>query len=292
VPLISITLSDLWLIWLRFTGLLLGAIGLKKKSRDWGTVYDSVTKRPLDPVYVSLINAETGKEITGAITDIDGRYGFLVLPGKYRLEAKKTNYIQPSKKMVGRSFDEVYNDLYFGEELLITQEGQIISKNIPMDSLSFDWNEFAKTKMNVNKFIRQNDITWAKISNIIFSIGAVVALMALIVAPEPYNYIIAGFYVLAYILNYSMRTKKAGILTERSTKAPLSFAIVSVYREGEDTPLTKKIADKFGAYYALVPKGNYSIKVEKKNDDGSYTDIFKSSVVYIKNGLINENLAL
>jgi len=293
VPLISVSFSDLWLMLLRFLGLLMGALGLKKKSRSWGTVYDSVTKRPLDPVYVSLINSETGKEVSSAITDLDGRYGFLVMPGKYKLVAQKTNYIQPSVKMAGKVFDEVYNDLYFGEELLITQEGQIISKNIPMDSLSFDWNEFAKIKMNVNTFMKGRDITWAKISSVIFFIGAVVAFVAVFAAPEPYNYIIAGIYVLAYLLNYLVfQTKKSGTLTEGSTGAPLSFAIISIFREGETVPLTKKIADKFGAYYALVPNGKYSIKIEKKNNDGSYSEIFNSSVVYIKSGVINENLAL
>jgi hypothetical protein len=293
VPFVSVSFSDLWLIWLRFLGLLLGAIGLKKKSRSWGTVYDSITKRPLDPVYVSLVDVATNKEVAGAITDIDGRYGFLVMPGKYKIVAQKTNYIQPSVKMKGQLFDEVYNDLYFGEEILVTEEGQIIAKNIPMDSFSFDWNEFAKTKMNVNKFIRQKDITWAKISGIIFFIGAIVAFVAVFAAPEPYNYIIAGFYTLAYVLNYVVfGTKKSGTLTEKNTNSPLSFAIVSIFREGEDTPLTKKIADKFGSYYSLVPKGRYYIKVEKKNDDGTYKEIFQSSVVVIKGGVINEDLAL
>lgn len=293
VPLVSVSFSDLGLILLRFIGLLLGSFGLKKKSRQWGTVYDSVTKRPLDPVYVSLISLETNKEISGAITDIDGRYGFLVLPGKYRIEAQKTNYIQPSVKMRGKSFDEVYNDLYFGEEIIVTDEGQIITKNIPMDSLSFDWNEFAKTKMNVNKFIRQRDITWAKISSVIFFIGAIVALVALIAAPEPYNYIIAGIYIMAYMLNYIVfKTKKSGTLTERKTGAPLSFAIIKIFREGEDTPLTKKIADKFGSYYVLLPRGKYYLTVDKKNDDSTYSEIFKSSVVDVKSGLINENLVL
>jgi hypothetical protein len=257
--------SEIWMIPGRVWGLILGALGIKRKQRRWGTVYDSVTKRPLDPVYVSLINTETNKEVAGAITDIDGRYGFLVLPGKYRIEARKTNYIQPSVKMKGKSFDEVYNDLYFGEDILITEEGQIITKNIPMDSLSFDWNEFAKTKMNVNRFMRSKDIAWAKISKFIFAIGALVSVIAVLAAPEPYNYIIVGFYVLAYFLNFVVfNTKKSGILTEKNTKTPLSFAIVSIFREGETMPLTKKIADKFGAYYVLVPNGRYFIKIEKR----------------------------
>src|ERR1035437_9988800 len=228
-----VSFSEIWLIPARIWGLILGALGIRKKQRQWGTVYDSVTKRPLDPVYVSLINTETNKEVSGAITDIDGRYGFLTLPGKYKIVATKTNYIQPSVKMKGKSFDEVYNDLYFGEELVIA-EGQIITKNIPMDSQSFDWNEFAKTKMNVNKFTRQKDITWARISKFVFVIGALISIISVVVAPQPYNYIIAGFYVLAYILNFIvLKSKKAGTLIDKVTKAPLSFAIIKIFREGE-----------------------------------------------------------
>ena len=288
-----ITFAELWLLPAKLFGLLLGALGIRRRNREWGTVYDSITKRPLDPVYVSLISVDTGKEVASAITDIDGRYGFLVLPGKYRIEAKKTNYIQPSVKMKGKSYDEVYNDLYFGEELTITQEGETITKNIPMDSLSFDWNEFAKTKMNVNKFTRQKDITWAKLSKLVFVIGALVSIIAVIAAPQPYNYIIVGFYFLAYILNFIVfKSKKSGTLTEKDTRAPLSFAIVKIYREGETVPLTKKIADKFGAYYALVPRGNYYISVEKKMDDGTYVEIFRSGVAEIKSGVIDEDLVL
>jgi streptogramin lyase len=288
-----ITFAELWLLPAKLFGLLLGALGIRRKNRPWGTVYDSVTKRPLDPVYVSLINTETNKEVAGAITDIDGRYGFLVLPGKYRIEARKTNYIQPSVKMKGKSFDEVYNDLYFGEDILITEEGQIITKNIPMDSLSFDWNEFAKTKMNVNRFMRSKDIAWAKISKFLFVIGALISFIAVIFAPAPYNLIIAGFYLLAYILNFIVfKTKKSGTLTEKNTNTPLSFAIVSIFREGETSPLVKKIADKFGTYFVLVPNGKYFIKIDKKENDGSYVESIKTESLEIRNGIININFVI
>ncbi len=288
-----ITFTEIWLIPAKLFGLLMGALGLKRKNRPWGTVYDSITKRPLDPVYVSLISVETNKEIASAITDIDGRYGFLVLPGKYRIEVKKTNYISPSVIMKGKSFDEVYNSLYFGEEITISKEGEIITKNIPMDSLSFDWNEFAKTKMDVNTFMKGKDIKWAKISNVLFMLGAVVALISLMFAPAPYNFIIAGFYILTYILNYVVfKIKKSGLLTERKTNVPLSFAIIKIFREGEDTPLTKKIADKYGSYYVLLPNGRYFMKVEKKNDDASYSEVLRTKVMEIKNGIINDDFVI
>ncbi len=284
----SVSISDFWLSFLRLLGFFLELSGLKRKNRPWGTVYDSITKRPLDPAVVSLINTETNVEVDSAITDIDGRYGFLVLPGKYRIETKKTNYTSPSLKMMGKLFDEVYNDLYFGGELVIINENETITKNIPMDPLSFNWNEFAKTKMDVNKFMKGSDVTWARISKILFSIGAIVSLIALIYAPVPYNYIIFGLYVVAYVLNYVVfKTKKSGRIAEKNTNIPLSFAIVNIFREGEDAPFAKKIADKFGGYYALLPNGKYYIKVEKKNDDETYTEVLKTSVLDVAKGILN-----
>lgn len=285
---IPASLTDLWLILARLMGLFFGIIGLRRKNRPWGTVYDSITKRPLDPVYVSLIDLETGKEIANAITDLDGRYGFLVVPGRYGIETTKTNYSSPSMKMKGKTFDEVYNDLYFGGEIKIEKEGEVITKNIPMDSLSFDWNEFTKHKMNINTFIKDKDIIRAKISKLLFVFGAVVSVIALIFAPVPYNFIIAGLYLLFYLLNFMVFKKQNnGVLLNESTGVPLSFAIVKVYREGSDTPMVKKVADKYGKYYILVPSGRYHISVDNKNDDGSYTEVFYTKDMDIKDGIVN-----
>jgi hypothetical protein len=289
----AITFPDLWLILVRLFGLLLGLLGLKKKQRSWGTVYDSVTKRPLDPAYVTLIDFITNKEVASAITDLDGRYGFLVTPGTYRIVAQKTNYSFPSKKMLNISYDEVYNDLYHGDTITIQSEGEIITKNIPMDSLSFDWNEFAKSKMHVNTFMKTYDVLWAKISRNLFLIGGIVALIAVIFAPAPYNLIIGGFYILAFTLNYFVfNIKKSGTLTERETNTPLSFAIVKIFRDGEEVPLIKKIADKIGSYYVLVPNGRYFMTVEKKNDDATYTQVLNTETFNVENGLINMNLMI
>jgi len=283
--------SDLWLIIGRMFGFFLEIFGLRRKSRPWGTVYDSITKRPLDPAYVSLVNVETDKEVASAITDFDGRYGFIASPGTYRIIAEKTDYATPSIKMKGKSFDEVYNDLYFGGPIVIADENTTITKNIPMDPVSFNWNEFTKTKMNVNKFIRARDITWARISRSMFVIGGLMALVAVLVVPEPYNLIVAGLYLLAYILNYVVfPRKKSGVLTEKSTRMPLSFAIIEIFSEGESEPIMKKIADAFGAYYALVPNGRYYMRVSKKNDDESYTAVFQTPVMNITKGIINADL--
>ena len=65
-------------------------------------MYDSVTKQPLDPAYVVLKDA-SGNELSASITDLDGRYGFLLNPGSYTIVANKNTLLFSVKKIGGQS---------------------------------------------------------------------------------------------------------------------------------------------------------------------------------------------
>ena len=56
--------------------------------------------------------------------------------------------------------------------------------------------------------------------------------------------------------------------------------------------ITKKVVDKIGNYFCLVPKGKYYVKIEQKNDDESYTEIFTSPEFEAENGIINRNFVI
>ena len=285
-----LSFGELFLIPLRLWGLLMVAFGLRKKNREWGTVYDSITKQPLDPAYLTLYDIE-GKEITSAITDIDGRYSFLVPPGTYKIIASKTNYNFPSVKLSGKLSDELYHDLYTGDYFNWT--GDVISKNIPLDSVNFDWNEFAKSQQSLTHFYSKKDPLLARISNKFFYVGFAVAILALLFAPRPYNLIIFGVYVaLLLVRRFGLRKKKAGMLIDKVTNAPLSFAVVRIFSSTLNVEIAHKVADIDGKYLSLVAKGNYYITIEKKNPDQSYTKVFTSEPFETKNGLINSDFSI
>ncbi|MDD4989427.1 MAG: hypothetical protein PHV42_03305 [Candidatus Pacebacteria bacterium] len=289
-----IVFSEIVFLPLRLWSLLLGIFGLKKKKRQpWGVVYDSITKQPLDPAYVVLMGAN-GEEITSSITDLDGRYGFLLEPGRYKLVANKTNYTFPSKKLAGQTSDVLYTDLYFGEEIVVGQAGETVTKNIPLDPLKFDFNEFAKSKQQLTKFYSRHDVLIHRISNAFFFIGFIVAALTLLVAPEPYNTIIFGVYIFMLALKYLVfRPTPTGSLIDKETKLPLSFAIVRVFSVSLGREMTHRVADIHGRYYCLVPFGDYYVTVEKKNDDGTYTKVFTSPTIHAgKNGLIKESYTI
>ncbi len=286
-----LSFTEIGLIPLRLWGLLLAGFGLKKRKRPWGTVYDSVTKQPLDPAYVSLLDSDR-REISGSITDLDGRFGFLLAPGKYHIVANKTHYIFPSKKLFGQTSDILYNDLYFGGEIMANVENALIIKNIPMDPENFDWNEFAKGKKNVMKFYSRHSVFATKLSNLIFYIGFIVSLIALIFAPQPYNIIISGVYILLFILRtLGLKPRTHGFLKDKMSGEPLSFALIRVY-SGVIGQIKQAVADQYGRYYCLVPPGSYSFTIEKKNADETYTKVYESREINVKNGIIHADITV
>ncbi|MCX6717588.1 MAG: hypothetical protein NTU76_02855 [Candidatus Taylorbacteria bacterium] len=287
---VSFSISDIILLLIRSFNLLLTAFGLKKRVSPWGTAFDSVTKQPLDPAYVVLKNME-GKEVASAITDLDGRFGFLVEPGIYQLFPKKTNYIFPSKELFGKTHDALHKDLYFGETVEVKTLGEVIIKNIPLDPVNFDWNEFAKRDKGLMKFYSKWDVVKREIINWFFIICFILAVVTYYFSPYPYNLAIIILYVfLSLIIIFGLKPKTYGYIKEKETGFPLSFAIVRVFLSGSDTIIASKTTDKYGKYYCLVPPGKYYIKVEKKNDDGSYSILYTSSDIDVtQKGIINVN---
>lgn len=288
----SFSLSEFLLALFRLLGTVATALGIKKRISYWGVAYDSVTKQPLDPAQVVLKDLQ-GNLIASAITDIDGRYGFLVPPGTYRIEANKTNYAFPSKKLAGKISDEIYNNIYSGQEIVITAGG-VLAQNIPLDPIKFDWNEFAKRSKTFMKFYSTWDMFLRRMYDVYFVVGFAVAIVAFVFAPYPYNTIVVGIYIMLLVLRLlGLKPKSFGYVVEKATGNPLSFAVLKIIMPSTNTEISRKIADAYGRYYCLVPKGKYSIKVEKKNADASYSLVYQSDVIDAsKRGIIKRKFEI
>lgn len=283
-----VALLDIPLVLLRLWNLILALLGLRRRRTPWGTVYDSVTKQPLDPVYVVLQDLN-GKEIATSITDLDGRYGFLVTRGQYRIIVNKTNYIFPSKKLFGKTEDELYQGLYFSEIIDVKEDGEVITKNIPMDPVNFDWNEFAKRDQKLLSSYSRRDVWVARIADILFIAGFIFTIIACLVSPMLYNYIIFAFYILMLALKRTvLKPRSYGRIRRKENQNPLSFAIIRIFFAGSEHEVAHKVADESGKYYCLVPNGKYYTKIENKNLDESYSLVNISEPIEVKKGYINK----
>ncbi len=69
---------------------------------------------------------------------------------------------------------------------------------------------------------------------------------------------------------------------------PLSFAIIRVFSVETNVEIAHKVADQMGRYYMILPNGSYYMRVEKKNNDGSYTLVNTSDKFEISHGALNK----
>lgn len=274
----------------RFGHILLTLV-LWKRRRPYGIVYDSVTKEPLDPAYVSVINVETGEEAMSAITDMEGRYGFLLKQGTYKIVAHKTHYVFPSQKLYGHMNDEVFDNLYFGEPFTIAGDEAVITLNIPMDMIAEDWNQIEKRKMGILEYVTNNHKFWDRLFLILFIVGFITSVVITFMYPVLWNIVMTLLYVVIAILQaLGYGPVKVGTITYQGN--PLPQALIRIYNKNLNREVGHKITNEKGGYFMLVPKGDYYITVQVRNPDGSYHLLATSDTVHAKNGVVNHSLNL
>ncbi len=270
---------------------LLVFLGIKKRPKPWGTVYDSDTKRPLDPVYITLLD-EKGEEKASSISDMDGRYGFVIEPGIYTINAGKTNYLFPSKRLAGSDSDILYDNLYFGEKIEVLEDRFLIKKNIPLDQLAFDWNEEEKkTRIKYNYFDRL-DIFISILSKILFYAGFVFSLGMVIIDPSQINILIIILYVVIYIFGKNSHNLKVDGSVFSSTGKPMPFSILRFVSAATNTEIAHKVSDKMGRYYAIIPNGTYNVVIDEKKEDGTYLNHKLEGTITVTNGYINKKFVI
>ena len=280
--------SDLYWIIIHLFNVLARVFGFRKKVKPWGTVYDSVTKRPLDPAYVVV--QRKGEEVNTAITDLDGRYGFLLAPGAYELVANKTHYQFPSVRLAGQTNDELYDNLYHGGEMQ-TAEGEVINRNIPLDPIAFDWNEFAKDKQGFFILTTKKEKKRARISAALYFAGLIFATYHLLFSPNWLNIIAATLY-LATPLGRAWWKRRRPIKQVKSlvTGLPSPYAIVKAFLPKVNQQVRSVVADALGRFFLLTPPGEYYFTIEEKQDDGSYKKVLETPPMNLPKGVLDQDL--
>lgn len=284
--LLTIPFQQLLQVPVRAAQLVLSWFGVGKK-KTWGIVFDSITKQPLDPVIVSLKDAQ-GKIVQTSITDMEGRYGFIAAPGFYSLEAHKADYVFPSEKLTGKISDGVYEELYFGGIFQVLEEGEIITKNIPLDAVNFNWNEYEKARLGLSKSFSQKI---QKYSTLIFVLGFILSIVAVFILPIIWNYIVLGLYIVMGILQALGLPRHSGSVFTKDGQ-PLSFGIMRVYSVTLQKEMKKVVLDNLGNYYCLIRSGEYYVTFESRNPDGTYTPVYKSESFFARSGSIRKKFTI
>jgi len=228
----------------------------RRKRKEFGVVFNSLTKMPVDLAIVRLFRTN-GKLVRTSATDKLGRYAFLVDPGEYRIETSKQNYTFPTQYLKEKKEDGEYLDLYHGETIRAGEKGAIITANVPMDPL------------DVVKSARR--LYWEaigrKAQSVLAFSGVLLTLVAALLYRLPYLWVLAavqlGIYLLFRRLARPSRPKKWGIIYDEKTKKPIPFAVARIVETEYNKVLESRVTDARGRYNFLVGNNKYVVTVEK-----------------------------
>jgi len=272
------------------------SVGLRGNKKFWGLVYDASTKQPLDPVIVKLIGAgdEFEPEVQTCITDMKGRYGFLVGPGKYKILAKKTNYVFPSTRVVG-SQDGDFLDVYHGEFFEVTGGSEVIAPNIPMDKITRDWNQEAKAKVMKYKTFWQKFffIFWTLGFWAFFSLTLVYLILdfkANLAITRSGWLIIFCIYIFSFILNGLIpQARLWGEVLDKNTRQPINGLTLELKNPVmPDLFMARTTTTQEGRFFLRVNPGLYKLEM-KINDAGGNNIILGRVEIRVSNeALVNQ----
>ncbi|MEI6627367.1 MAG: carboxypeptidase-like regulatory domain-containing protein, partial [bacterium] len=244
-----------------FTEPLFWLFGRKKK--DWGVVYHSVTKQPVDLAIVRLYNKADNRLIRSKVTDKQGRYAFFTDTGNYYLTVTKPNFVFPSVILNNSVEDKKYADLYYGNELIIPEgkEG-MISANIPLDP--------GEVVLSDKQILREYDLkSWGRKMALL---GPVFALVSFAVSPNKLTFVLILVHFAMYgffrRLAQKTKTKGWGVIYDKSSKGKLEKAVVRIFSPEYGKMLDYQVTDKAGRYGFITDENAATSFYVTSNKDG------------------------
>ena len=230
-------------------------LGFRRKPKPWGIVYDSMTKRPLSFARVEILN-EQSRKLQSAVTDVNGRYGFLISEklSNIQLQAHLTKYDFPSKKEPSVVEQKLYPNIYQGGPT--DASGGLANFDLPMDPRDKTITRnfyFGITSVKLNNLL-------SLAANVLFVLGSVLGVANAIANPRATSFVILAIIFFTFVLRTSgFKLKPFGLTKDRETSQILPFGLVALHSQGGER-MNFTVSDDSGRYFLLAPKGNYLLK--------------------------------
>jgi hypothetical protein len=238
----------------------------RRKRKGYGVVYNAIAKTPIDLAVVRLFTVEPdenrvrGRLVQSRVTDPQGRYFFLVQPGRYRLIVTKPGFEFPSTYLRDEKVDGSYLDLYHSEVLEVKEENAVITANIPMDPSQAAAYQ-APTSVRRRRYLRG-------LQHALAFLGVLAASLFAIIRPTVFSISMVVVQILIYLLTRRLaRPSKPvswGIVYSKETGRPLSRVVARIFESKYNKLLETQVTDSKGRYAFLLGPNQYYASFEKE----------------------------
>lgn len=225
---------------------LLQIIGLRRRAKVWGVVYDSHSKHPIPLVKLELLD-EANRVLETRYADRDGRYGFLTSPAslqepvlRVHIRVSKPGFVFPSSMTTTGTDYVVYEHLYRGGVIELRGDA-LINFNIPMDPT-------LKTRISWSGLGQGIIGTMGdRILSLGFYAGLVLVPLNWWFAPTAKNFWIGVVFVVANAIRLLALYRPYGVTKDSLTGHTMPFSLV-VLNDLEGNRQGFSVSDEYGRF--------------------------------------------
>ncbi len=217
----------------------------RRKKAQWGTVYNSYSRRPVDLSIVRLLKKTS--VFRTRVTDGNGRYLFFAEPGNYGLEARKSGFTFPSLLLKGLK----------SKFMKVSASQGVINDDIPIDPIVKD------------KTAGQLKVRRARLSthHFVAALSPIVVTTAAVLDPKAWMIILAllSIALFVFVKNRIIGAKPTtfGHVKDAAGK-PIKNAVVRLFTKEFSKLVDSGLTDRSGRFAFLVGEGTYFFTVEHK----------------------------
>jgi len=277
---LPIAFTDLPFLFMRLWALILSRF--RKKRPPWGRVLDASDKKPIVGAIVRIYEAEFNKLKEMQVTDKEGRFGFMVKPGRYYVTVDKPGYVFRPNLVPGEG-------VYQGGVFEIKENQPTVALDIYLEAIEKPLGKLRSMRLRLWHNIQY---VMDKIDTPLLIVGSALALFAAWILPSPFNFLVVVLYILMIglkiLLRYSSQ-RPFGRVYDRGNNQPIDLVTVRMFNSEKGTLSATKVTDKMGRFQFMVPVGVYYLMANKAGY-GTFTT--KPFAVNQKVGIINIDIRL
>ncbi|MDO8571533.1 MAG: hypothetical protein Q7R79_02550, partial [bacterium] len=268
---------------------LITALGLRRRRKPWGVVYNAISKTPIDLAILRLFNASNNKLLETQVTDKNGRFSFLAPPGEYSITVTKPPFIYPSA-LVKTSTDGDYAHVYRRELLKITKPDEAIDLSIPLDPPSGEKGGTHEKET----LLQQLKKIFSKYSTVYLILSLVVSFALAIYVPTTTNALLLifnGVFTIIQVYLTQRVEKSWGVVFDMESGQQIPLAAISIIDALQNKLLRTRLTDYHGRFSFLPPPGEYILTVSKdqylfppitQKKSSKYKDVYIGGKLVIK----------
>ena len=206
-----------------------------KKRKPWGVVYDIENRKPIAFAIVRILNG-TGKVLKETVSDLKGRYDFILDPGTYTMEIESGSFAKYTSQVNIRNTDEQHT------EDVGLAKGSGASRFMLKEKLYYIY---------LYSF-------WT-----IGTIGLIFSAISLILGFDVLNLLILIFYaVQIYFLLKTRKPQNWGYVFDTITDERLTGVFVRILGITDGRQLNVILTDEKGRFSLRLDEGDYLLKTD------------------------------